>query len=86
MPMLDEQGCLTSEGIAAVRSAAPGALDADLAAHLSACDRCQSRVLSDGVPRLTRAKPPTYNATLVVFVAIVLAIVTLVLALRILAR
>ena len=43
---LDARGCLTAEGMAALQSAVPGAAPPELASHLSACARCQQRLLS----------------------------------------
>ena len=44
--LVDERGCLTPAGTAAVRQAPPGGVPADLARHLAECARCQARLLS----------------------------------------
>ena len=44
----DARGCLTDQGLAAVRGAPPGSVSAELAEHLAACRRCQYRLLSGG--------------------------------------
>ena len=49
----DARGCLTDHGLAAVRGASPGSVSVELAEHLSACRRCQYRLLSGG------RNPPT---------------------------
>lgn len=42
----DARGCLSPQGISAVRDAPPGAAPPDLARHVAACARCQQRLLS----------------------------------------
>jgi hypothetical protein len=48
--LLDAQGCLTEAGMHALLAAPPGRGPEALALHLSACGRCQDRLLAAGVP------------------------------------
>jgi hypothetical protein len=69
MSLLDARGCLTDEGLSAVAGAAPGRAPAEAAAHLSACARCQERLLfRERAPRQdgpARAASPYRNLALV---------------------
>ena len=48
----DARGCLSPEGMTALRAAAPGAAAPELAGHVAACPRCQQRLLSlESAPR-----------------------------------
>jgi hypothetical protein len=60
MSLLDASGCLTEAGVAAVKSATPGRISPEVAAHLAACGRCQERILSGGVPRPPRKPMPDF--------------------------
>lgn len=51
----DARGCLSTEGVSALRATPPGAAPAELAGHLASCPRCQQRLLSlESVPRKGR--------------------------------
>lgn len=76
----DTRGCLSAAGVAALRSAVPGAVPAELAAHVASCGRCQQRLLSvERVPRTghVRTQPPWRNLV-VLGAALLLVIVAMV--------
>jgi len=75
--LLDERGCLTADGLRAVREAPPGQVPPDVAQHLAACARCQSRVLAEGLPARTRSTPRPSPAQLGRNIAIVLGVILL---------
>jgi hypothetical protein len=78
----DSKGCLTTAGIAALRSAPPGAAPPELATHVATCGRCQDRWLAierrdSGVERKS---PPNLGRTLIIFGVIVLLAIIAMLA------
>jgi hypothetical protein len=78
----DERGCLTGAGFAAVQSAPPGQAPAELAAHLSACGRCQERLLAGGraalAPRKRKEPPPPWRLAAILVAAVLLVLTILV--------
>jgi hypothetical protein len=78
-PLLDESGCLTERGVAALRAAPPGQGPPELAAHVVACRRCQRRLLEQDRPRATgrkpRRRPPSLlRLTLIALLGLLLAL------------
>lgn len=69
--------CLTDDQIASLRDAPPGQAPGELAQHLGACERCQSRALFGAVrrPVVTREPPqlPSLGRALVLLALVVLA-------------
>ncbi len=41
----DRSHCLTTDQLLALRATAPGAMPAEVAAHLASCERCQRQAL-----------------------------------------
>ena len=83
--LLDAPGCRPAAGLAALRSAAPGAAPAEVAAHLAGCARCQRRLLSDGSPLALQAgkkqpakPPPLWRIGLVAAAAVLMVLSVLV--------
>ena len=78
--LLDDRGCLTEAGFAALDVAPPGRGPAEAASHLAACARCQRRFLARGgekeggiraVPGTAKA-PPLWRTILIVMAALLL--------------
>jgi hypothetical protein len=71
--------CLTEDQIASLRDAAPGTAPQDLALHLAACERCQSRALFGAARKtgLKREPPalPSLTRALALLAMVILAIV-----------
>ena len=44
--LLDDRGCLTAAGFAALKSSVPGQAPLEVAQHLAGCARCQGRMLA----------------------------------------
>jgi hypothetical protein len=84
-PFRDAHGCLTERGLAALRHATTGQAPPELATHVAACDRCQTRLLAsdpiaDG-PALRRPRAPSLMRWVIVCaVALALALLALVVA------
>lgn len=70
--------CLTDDEIASLRDVAPGAAPGELAQHLAACERCQSRALFGAVRKtgVAREPPPlpSLGRALLLLAMVILAI------------
>lgn len=65
-------GCLTEEGVAAVKNAPIGKAPTELVQHLKLCSICQRRVLAEDAPfQAKRANPPNVART-ALFVGVIL--------------
>ena len=77
---VDARGCLTPQGLALLREAAPGALPEDLAHHLASCPACQLRALESevgpraGGRRSARGVMPSAGRAALLGVAILVAV------------
>jgi hypothetical protein len=86
--LLDQRGCLTPAGLAALARAPIGRGPAELAAHLASCARCQERMLASGAgPRpapssAPRRKPRLWLGLLLAAAALVLALAALILLIK----
>lgn len=89
MSHFQPNGCLSESGLAAFRDAPPGAAPAEIAVHVTGCERCQNRLLLAGTPQLQRdakggrkpAVTPSLGKTLLLAVlalaALLVALITL---------
>jgi hypothetical protein len=74
--LLSAKGCLTSEGVALLRAAAPGTAPIELATHVACCARCQDRLLAVERARPADApkkEPPNLQRTLLLMGAVLFA-------------
>lgn len=79
--LLDANGCLTDEGLAALGSAEAGAAPPELAQHVAACARCQARWLeSTHAERKSRLSPEEAARRRWVLTSVVLGMILFALA------
>jgi hypothetical protein len=84
--LLDDRGCLTPRGLAALVRAPVGQAPPELATHLAGCARCQERLLatgreSDPVPK---PAPKAYRNVALVIMALLAGLIALGMTLSIL--
>jgi len=87
--LLDARGCLTQGGLTALAAAPPGLGPPEAAAHLAACARCQRRFLAlageevGGIRAVPgTATPPSPWRMALIVVAVLLVVMTAVVAMR----
>jgi hypothetical protein len=79
--LLDDRGCLTAAGFAALAAARPGAAPLELAGHLASCPRCQRRLLAgpdSGFQPLGAERkhaPPRWRILIVLAACVILAFI-----------
>ena len=77
---VNQRGCLTAQGLAAVVRAPVGKAPTELAVHLASCPRCQERLLASGREggKTTRqAEPKTWRNLLLVLAAMLAGLLIL---------
>jgi hypothetical protein len=77
--LFDARGCLSEEGLAALRRAPVGQAPAELAAHLASCARCQDRLLVGERLEATekKARPAPWRNVTLVLLALLMTLVAL---------
>jgi len=84
--LLDDRGCLTARGLAALARAPVGQAPSELATHLAGCARCQERLLASGRERdpVPKPAPKAYRNVALVIVALLAGLIALGMTLSIL--